>query len=57
MDGLIYVPENVAAEGFQGVTAHGDVTVVQVDRMIPGVDSDIVLSENKRSACLAVSLP
>lgn len=54
-DGLIYVPENLTAEEFQELTAHRDIPVVQVDRMIPGVDSDIVLSENKRSACLAVS--
>ena len=55
VDGLIYVPENLTAEEFQELADHRDVPVVQVDRMIPGVDSDIVLSENKRSACLAVS--
>ena len=54
-DGLIYVPENLTAEEFQELTAHRDIPVVQVDRMIPGVDSDAVLSENKKSACLAVS--
>ena len=54
-DGLIYVPENLTAEEFQELTAHRDIPVVQVDRMIPGVDSDTVLSENKKSACLAVS--
>ena len=54
-DGLIYVPENLTAEEFRELTAHRDIPVVQVDRMIPGVDSDAVLSENKKSACLAVS--
>lgn len=54
-DGLIYVPENLTAEEFQELTAHRDIPVVQVDRMIHGVDSDAVLSENKKSACLAVS--
>ena len=39
-DGLIYVPENLTAEEFQELTAHRDIPVVQVDRMIPGVDSD-----------------
>ena len=37
VDGLIYVPENLTAEEFQELTAHRDVPVVQVDRMIPGV--------------------
>lgn len=55
VDGLIYVPENLTAEEFQEVTARRDVPVVQVDRIIPGVQSDTVLSENKKSACLAVS--
>lgn len=55
VDGLIYVPENLTAEEFQELAARRDVPVVQVDRMIPGVDSDIVLSENKKSACQAVS--
>lgn len=55
VDGLIYVPENLTAEEFQELTAHRDVPVVQVDRMIPGVSLDAVLSENKKSACLAVS--
>lgn len=55
VDGLIYVPENLTAEEFQELTARRDVPVVQVDRMIPGVPLDAVLSENKKSACLAVS--
>ena len=55
VDGLIYVPENLTAEEFQEITAHRDVPVVQVDRMIPGVDADAVLVENKKSSCAAVS--
>lgn len=55
VDGLIYVPENLSAEEFQELTAHRDVPVVQVDRMIPGVDADAVLAENKKSSCAAVS--
>lgn len=55
VDGLIYVPENLTAEEFQELTAHRDVPVVQVDRMIPGVDADAVLTENKKSSCTAVS--
>jgi len=55
VDGLIYVPENLTAEEFQELTAHRDVPVVQVDRMIPGVEADAVLTENKRSSFTAVS--
>lgn len=55
VDGLIYVPENLTAEEFQELTAHQNVPVVQVDRMIPGVEADAVLAENKKSACAAVS--
>ena len=55
VDGLIYVPENLTAEEFQELTAHRDVPVVQVDRMIPGVEADAVLTENKKSSCAAVS--
>jgi len=55
VDGLIYVPENLSAEEFQEFTVHRDVPVVQVDRMIPGVDADAVLTENKKSSCAAVS--
>ncbi|MBD5149034.1 MAG: LacI family transcriptional regulator [Oscillibacter sp.] len=55
VDGLIYVPENLTAEEFQELTLHRDVPVVMVDRMIPGVDADAVLTENKKSSCNAVS--
>lgn len=46
IDGLIYIPEDVSAEEFYELTAHRNVPVVQVDRMIQGVDSDIVLVDN-----------
>lgn len=55
VDGLIYVPENLTADEFQELTSRRDMPVVQVDRMIPGVASDAVLSENKKSAYMAVS--
>ena len=55
VDGLIYVPENLTAEEFQELTLHRNVPVVMVDRMIPGVDADAVLAENKKSSCNAVS--
>lgn len=46
IDGLIYIPEDVSAEEFYELTAHRNIPVVQVDRMIQGVDSDIVLVDN-----------
>ena len=46
IDGLIYIPEDLSAEEFYELTAHRNIPVVQVDRMIQGVDSDIVLVDN-----------
>lgn len=46
IDGLIYIPEDLSAEEFYELTAHRNVPVVQVDRMIQGVESDIVLVDN-----------
>ncbi len=46
IDGLIYIPEDLSADEFYELTAHRNVPVVQVDRMIPGVDSDVVLVDN-----------
>lgn len=46
IDGLIYIPEDLSADEFYELTAHRNVPVVQVDRMIQGVDSDIVLVDN-----------
>lgn len=46
IDGLIYIPEDVSAEEYYELTAHRNVPVVQVDRMIPGIDSDVVLVDN-----------
>ncbi len=46
IDGLIYIPEDVSAEEFYELTAHRNVPVVQVDRMISGIDSDVVLVDN-----------
>jgi len=46
IDGLIYFPEDLSAEEFYELTAHCSIPVVQVDRMIPGVKSDVVLVDN-----------
>lgn len=55
IDGLIYIPEDISAEEFYELTAHCNIPVVQVDRMIQGVDSDIVLVDNVDVMYRAVS--
>lgn len=55
IDGLIYIPEDLSAEEFYELTAHRNIPVVQVDRMIQGVDSDIVLVDNADVMHRAVS--
>lgn len=53
--GLIYVPEDLSCEEFNELTAHFGIPVVQVDRMIPGVECDAVLVDNTDAAYHAVS--
>lgn len=55
VDGLIYLPENLTAEEFWEITANRGVPVVQVDREIPGIAADAVLTDNTESACRAVA--
>lgn len=55
IDGLVYIPEDLSAEEFYELTAHRHVPMVQVDRMIQGVDSDIVLVDNVDVMYQAVS--
>lgn len=55
VDGLVYLPENLTAEEFMEITAKRDVPVVQVDRAIPGVSSDAVLTDNTESSYRAIS--
>ena len=55
IDGLIYIPEDLSAEEFYELTAHRNVPVVQVDRMIQGVHSDVVLVDNADVVHRAVS--
>ena len=55
VDGLIYVPENLTAEEFYEITTSFSIPVVQVDRMIPGIHSDAVLSDNTQASYNAVS--
>ncbi len=55
IDGLIYFPEDLSADEFYELTAHRNVPVVQVDRMITGVSSDTVLVDNTEVMHGAVS--
>ncbi len=55
IDGLIYVPEDLSAEEFYELTAHQNVPVVQIDRVILGVKSDTVVVDNSNAVYQAVS--
>lgn len=46
IDGLIYIPEDLSAEEYYELTANCNVPMVQMDRMIQGVDADAVLVDN-----------
>lgn len=46
VDGLVYMPEDLTADEFGELTAGRSVPVVQMDRMIPGVAADAVLTDN-----------
>ena len=55
VDGLIYAPEDISSEEFYELTANCSVPTVQIDRMIQGVNSDTVLSDNAEAAYTAVN--
>ena len=55
IDGLIYIPEDLSADEFCELTANRCIPTVQVDRMIQGVSSDVVLVNNTDAVYQAVS--
>lgn len=55
IDGLIYIPEDLSSEEYYELTANCHVPMVQMDRMIQGVDSDAVLVDNADITYSAVS--
>ncbi|MBP3633982.1 MAG: LacI family DNA-binding transcriptional regulator [Oscillospiraceae bacterium] len=55
IDGLVYVPEHLSAEEFKELSNKRYVPIIQVDRMIQGVNSDAVLSDNTDAAYAAVT--
>ena len=46
IDGLIYIPEDLSSEEYYELTANCNIPMVQMDRMIQGVESDAVLVDN-----------
>ena len=55
IDGLVYAPEDLSAEEYYELTANCSIPMVQMDRVIQGVDSDAVLVNNADSVYEAVS--
>lgn len=55
IDGLIYVPEHLSAEEFKELTSKSFIPVVQIDRMIQGIDCDAVLSDSTDASYAAVN--
>ncbi len=55
IDGLIYAPEDLSAEEFNELTTNRGIPIVQIDRMIQGVNVDAVLVNNADVVFQAVS--
>lgn len=55
IDGLVYMPENLTCEEFQELTQNRSIPVILVDRMIPGVHTDTVLTNNTDSTYAAIN--
>ena len=55
IDGLIYIPEDLSAEEYYELTANCNVPMVQMDRMIQGVQADAVLVDNADATYAATS--
>lgn len=54
IDGLIYMPENLTSDEFHELTLNCPIPVILVDRMIPGIQTDTVLTNNTDSTYNAV---
>lgn len=55
IDGLIYIPEDLSAEEYFEITAKQNIPMVQMDRLIPGVQTDTVLVDNTEASYKAVN--
>ena len=55
IDALVYIPEDLSADEFYELTGQRSIPVVQIDRVIQGVQSDAVLTDNAESVYSAVT--
>ena len=55
IDGLVYMPEDLSTEEYYELTNKCSIPVVQVDRIIQGVETDSVLTDNTASSYAAVT--
>lgn len=55
IDGLIYVPEDVTREEYHELTRNLGIPMVQIDRMVQGLEADAVLVNNTEAQCQAVA--
>ena len=55
IDGLVYIPEDITAEEYDELTQTLSIPMVQIDRMIQGIDADAVLVNNTDAQCQAVT--
>ena len=54
IDGLIYAPEDLSGEEFYELTENYNIPVVQIDRIVQGVETDAVLVDNADAVYQAV---
>lgn len=55
IDGLIYAPEDLSVEEVLELTSSSGIPMVQIDRLIPGLESDAVLVDNTAAVYQAVT--
>ena len=55
IDGLVYAPEDLSKEEYEELTANCGIPIVQIDRVIQGVDIDSVLVDNAEVVYRAVN--
>ncbi len=55
IDGLVYAPEDISAEEFNELTANCGIPIVQIDRMIQGLQIDSVTVDNADVVYAAVN--
>lgn len=55
IDGLIYAPEDLSVEEILELTSNSGIPMVQIDRLVPGLESDAVLVDNTTAVYQAVT--